>query len=261
MYSEILFEVQDPVATITLNRPERLNALTGRMLQELEQALAQAEASSDVVGIVLTGAGRGFCSGVDMGELERIQQAGDASVMRAGKGELPQPGARGLGPDFGAGLTYLLTLRKPLLAAVKAGVGLGGWHGGMCDAFRQATDYQFMTGGQWVAHPGDDGTRYAVHITDPHHPVTRDIGDFDFSSAQYYMHVDPAVKVLAATRFLVADGPHVPNGPVEMPVIWTKFFGRGRVCYNAIGHTAAVPQSEPVPTLLRRGLAWAAERA
>lgn len=126
MYSEILYNVQDPVATITLNRPEKLNALTGRMLQELEQALAEAEASRDVVGIVLTGAGRGFCAGVDMGELQRIQQVGNASIMRTDARAACRPGDPDLGPDFGAGLSYLLTLRKPLLAAVNgACAGMG----------------------------------------------------------------------------------------------------------------------------------------
>ena len=76
-------------------------------------------------------------------------------------------------------------------------------------------------------------------------------------SEQYYMHVDPNVKVLATTRFPIADGPHAPNGPVDMPVIWTKLFGRGRVYYNALGHRAAVLECEPVQTLMRRGFAWA----
>jgi hypothetical protein len=75
------------------------------------------------------------------------------------------------------------------------------------------------------------GTRYAVRITNPDHPVTRGISDFEVSSEQYYLHVDPAVKVLATTRFPVADGPHVANGPVDMPVLWTKLFGRGRVLF------------------------------
>lgn len=148
---------------------------------------------------------------------------------------------------------------ESVLDAVQSGVGLAGVHGGMCDAFRDAPEWHFMTGGQWVAHPGNDGVRYRVHITDADPLITRDIADFDVVSEQYYLHVDPAVKVLATTRFPVADGPHVPNGPVDMPVIWTKLFGRGRVYYNAIGHTAAVLRQEPVLTLVRRGFCWAAE--
>ena len=150
---------------------------------------------------------------------------------------------------------------NPVLRAVQSGVGLAGVHGGMCDAFRDCTDWHFMTGGQWVAHPGNDGVRYRVHVNDRAHPITRGVDDFDVASEQYYMHVDPGVKVLATTQFPVAEGPHVPNGPVAMPVIWTKLFGKGRVYYNSIGHTAAVLEREPVLTLVRRGFRWAAEGA
>jgi type 1 glutamine amidotransferase len=148
----------------------------------------------------------------------------------------------------------------PVLDAVKSGVGLAGCHGGMCDAFRDATEWQFMTGGQWVAHPGNDGVRHMVHITEPGrgHEITKGIADFEVASEQYYMHVDPAVKVLATTRFPVADGPHVTNGPVEMPVVWTKMYGRGRVFYDSLGHNAAVVGGEPNLTIMRRGFAWAA---
>jgi type 1 glutamine amidotransferase len=148
---------------------------------------------------------------------------------------------------------------QPVNKAVQSGVGLAGCHGGMCDAFRENPEWQFMTGGQWVAHPGNDGVRYQVRITDHSHPITRGIDDFEVSSEQYYMHVDPAVKVLAVTPMPVADGPHVPNGPVRMPVVWTKFWGRGRVFYNSLGHQANVVQSEPCLTLMRRGFQWAAK--
>jgi uncharacterized protein len=147
---------------------------------------------------------------------------------------------------------------KPVLEAVQSGVGMAGCHGGMCDAFRDNTDWQFLTGGQWVAHPGNDGVKYTVRITDKIHPITAGIPDFDVASEQYYMHVDPAVKVLATTRLPVADGPHVPNGPVEMPVLWTKMYGQGRVFYDALGHTAKVVESEPNLTIMRRGFKWAA---
>jgi len=147
---------------------------------------------------------------------------------------------------------------KPVLEAVQSGVGMAGCHGGMCDAFRDNTDWQFLTGGQWVAHPGNDGVKYTVRITDKTHPITAGLTDFDVASEQYYMHVDPAVKVLATTSFPVADGPHVPNGPVEMPVLWTKTYGKGRVFYDALGHTAKVVESEPNLTIMRRGFKWAA---
>ena len=129
MYEEILYEVDDPVATITLNRPERLNAITDRMMQELRHALADAERNDAVVGIVLTGAGRGFCSGADMGMLRDIQAAGDISVMRSDTGfDDADPGDKSMGPDFESGFTYLLSIRKPIIAAINgpcAGGGLG----------------------------------------------------------------------------------------------------------------------------------------
>lgn len=149
---------------------------------------------------------------------------------------------------------------NPLFAAVRDhGVGIAGCHGGMCDAFRGNTEWQFMTGGQWVSHPGNDGVRYRVHIGPEKHAITEGIADFDVATEQYYMHVDPAVKVLAHCTFPTpgADGPHVPNGHVRMPVIWTKFYGRGKVFYNALGHQANVVESEPCLTLMRRGFGWA----
>ena len=115
----------------------------------------------------------------------------------------------------------------PVFEAVRHGVGLAGCHGGMCDAFREDTEWQFMTGGQWVSHPGNDAVTYTVNITDPTHPITSDptpIRDFQVKSEQYYLHVDPAVKVLATTTFPTpgVDGPHLLNGEVKMPQVWTK---------------------------------------
>jgi type 1 glutamine amidotransferase len=147
---------------------------------------------------------------------------------------------------------------QPLLEAVKSGVGIGGCHGGMCDAFRNETEYQFMTGGQWVAHPGNDRTDYRVKITDHDHYITRGVKDFDVCSEQYYMHIDPAIRVYAVTQFPVADGPHVPNGIVQMPVVWTKYYGKGRVFYTSLGHHADVIETEPALGICTRGLLWAA---
>jgi type 1 glutamine amidotransferase len=148
---------------------------------------------------------------------------------------------------------------NPVLEAVKGGVGIAGCHGGMCDSFRDNTEWQFMTGGQWVAHPGNDGTRHHIKIGPLKSPITEGIKDFDVSSEQYYMHVDPAVKVLATTEFPVADGPHVGNGKFDMPVVWTKVYGKGRVFYSSLGHQANIVEMEPHRTILRRGFAWAAK--
>jgi type 1 glutamine amidotransferase len=144
-------------------------------------------------------------------------------------------------------------------AAVQSGVGIAGCHGGMCDAFRENTDWQFMTGGQWIAHPGNDGTEYSVYIKYSSSPLVEGIDDFTVSTEQYYMHVDPAVEVLATTRFPIAEGPHSLNKAVEMPVIWTKRWGHGRVYYNSLGHQANIMEIPVVKELMRRGFNWCAE--
>lgn len=144
-------------------------------------------------------------------------------------------------------------------AAVQSGVGLAGSHGGMCDAFRENVDWQFMTGGQWVAHPGNDGVEYTVNISYSTSPLTAGIEDFNVSSEQYYLHVDPAVEVLATTRFPVVPGPHSLNKAVDMPVVWTKRWGLGRVYYNALGHQANIMEIPIVMELMRRGFLWCAD--
>jgi len=137
---------------------------------------------------------------------------------------------------------------RPLLDTVKAGCGIAGCHGGMGDSFRNDVEYQFMVGGQWVAHPGNDGVVYDVKMKDPADELTSGIGDFTVSSEQYYMHVDPAVKVHAVTHF----------GDVEMPVVWTKNWGQGRVYYNSLGHQANIVEMPQTLELMRRGFLWAA---
>ena len=86
------------------------------------------------------------------------------------------------------------------------------------------------------------------------------VADFEVKSEQYYLHVDPAVKVLATARFPAdgVTGPHDPNGPVEMPTVWTKMYGKGRVFYDALGHQANIVEAEPNLTIMRRGFLWAA---
>jgi type 1 glutamine amidotransferase len=143
--------------------------------------------------------------------------------------------------------------------AVQSGVGLAGCHGGMCDSFRNNVDWQFMTGGQWVAHPGNDGVEYVVNIKNSTSPLLEGIEDFTVKSEQYYLHVDPAVEVLATTRFPVVQGPHSLNKAVDMPVVWTKRWGVGRVYYNSLGHQANIVAMPQVTESMRRGFLWAAE--
>lgn len=147
----------------------------------------------------------------------------------------------------------------PIVEAVEDGAGIAGAHGGMCDAFRRNIEWQFMTGGQWVAHPGGDNVDYEVNIKrSSSSPIVEGIKDFQLNSEQYYLHVDPAVEVLATTSFSSDRGPHRTNGKVEMPVIWTKRWGRGRVFYCSLGHGPAIVSSSPVRELMRRGFLWAA---
>jgi type 1 glutamine amidotransferase len=142
--------------------------------------------------------------------------------------------------------------------AVAHGTGLAGCHGGMCDAFRNIPLWQFMTGANWVAHPGGDGVKHRVNITSDD-PLVADIPDFDVETEQYYLHTDPANTVLATTRTDVVTWYHSPNGAVDMPVAWTRSWGLGRVYYNALGHHADVIADGPAHEMLRRGLIWAAQ--
>ena len=116
---------------------------------------------------------------------------------------------------------------KNISKAVGAGTGLAGCHGGMCDAFRNDTEWQFMTGGQWVSHPGGDGISYTVNICKGSSPIVEGLEDFEVCSEHYYLHVDPAIEVLATTRFPIVPYYHTANKPVDMPVAWTKYWGNG----------------------------------
>jgi type 1 glutamine amidotransferase len=146
---------------------------------------------------------------------------------------------------------------RALLAAVAAGAGLGGVHGGMGDAFREAIGFQFLVGGQFVAHP-DNATDYLVHITKGSDPIVAGLKDFAVHSEQYYMHVDPSNEVLATTTFNTQSAPWV-NGTV-MPVVWKRRYGAGRVFYQSIGHGLEEFEIPEVREITRRGLVWAARQ-
>ncbi|GIV67628.1 ThuA domain-containing protein [Caldilinea sp.] len=145
---------------------------------------------------------------------------------------------------------------KGLLDAIESGVGFAGWHGGMADAFRNNPNYQFMVGGQWVAHPGNI-IDYTVNIINHEDPITAGLSDFQMHSEQYYMHVDPSNEVLATTTFSGEYCPWIEG--VVMPVVWKRRWGAGRVFYASVGHVAAdfdVPEAREI---VRRGLLWAAK--
>jgi type 1 glutamine amidotransferase len=136
----------------------------------------------------------------------------------------------------------------PFLEAVKeGGTGVAGCHGGMSDAFRKEVEYQYMIGGQWVAHPGNDGVTYDVNMVSNDHPLTSGISDFEVISEKYYMHIDPVIEILATTSF----------DQVKMPVVWTKTYGKGKIYHNTLGHQANIVQMPPVLELMRRGMLWA----
>jgi type 1 glutamine amidotransferase len=143
---------------------------------------------------------------------------------------------------------------KNLLDVINSGTGIAGWHGGMGDAFRNNPSYQFMVGGQWVAHPGGI-VEYAVNILKPQDPVVKGIKDFKIKSEQYYMHVDPSNDVLATTTF---TGDHIPwIAGCVMPVVWKRMYGKGRVFYSSLGHVRSDFDIPEVREITRRGMLWA----
>jgi type 1 glutamine amidotransferase len=144
--------------------------------------------------------------------------------------------------------------------AIGSGVGMAGCHGGMCDSFRNDVNWQFITGANWVSHPGGDGTPYTVNIRSVSNPIVTGISDFEVSSEQYYLHTDPANEVLATTRFPVAHWYHAANGVVDVPQVWCRRWGWGRVFYNALGHHDDVFDKAPQAwEIMKRGILWAAD--
>jgi type 1 glutamine amidotransferase len=142
-----------------------------------------------------------------------------------------------------------------LIAAVRAGTGLAGPHMAMATSFRSVVEFHYMTGVQWVAHPGDI-IDYRVNITRPDDPLVAGIDDFDYHSEQYYLHYDPTIDILATTTF---TGEHDPNiEGVVMPVVFKRRFGDGRIFYSALGHVPEEYSHPQAQTILRRGLSWAA---
>ncbi len=149
-----------------------------------------------------------------------------------------------------------------LMAAVANGTGLAGFHGGIIDSFREQTSYQWMTGGQWVAHPGNCIPSYAVDIADPNHEITRGLKNFTLTNTeQYYLHVDPAIHVLCSTRFVHTDvdahyKDRYPLG-VVMPYAWTRQWARGKVFVAAWGHTYKDFDEPTAREIMLRGMLWA----
>ena len=140
-----------------------------------------------------------------------------------------------------------------LVKAVLNGVGIAGAHGGLVDSFRKNTNYQFMIGGQFVAHPGGMIKHKVKMLNDE---LTNGLSDFDILSEQYYMHYDPSVKIIAETKFGGEAYDWIKD--VVMPVAWKKMYGKGKVFFISIGHD---PDEFMVYKdgweLLTRGFVWA----
>ncbi|MBX3065412.1 MAG: ThuA domain-containing protein [Anaerolineae bacterium] len=143
---------------------------------------------------------------------------------------------------------------KGLLTAIREGVGVAGWHGTMGDSFRNNTEYQFMVGGQWVAHPGGI-IDYEVNITKHDDPIVAGLSDFKMHSEQYYMHVDPSNEVLATTTFDSRVLPWIAG--TMMPVVWKRMWGKGRVFYCSCGHVLKDFEVPEVREIVLRGMLWA----
>lgn len=143
---------------------------------------------------------------------------------------------------------------RGLLRAVQSGVGIAGWHGCMADSFRNSTEYQFMVGGQWVAHPGNI-IDYEVNITNHEDPITAGLQDFHMHSEQYYMHIDPINEVLATTTFSGEHAPWIAGSVV--PVVWKKRWGQGRVFYSSLGHVVSDFEVPEALEIMKRGMLWA----
>lgn len=144
---------------------------------------------------------------------------------------------------------------KGLLDAVRGGVGLAGWHGGLSDAFRSSPEYELMVGGSFAAHPGG-GIDYDVHIVKRDDPITKGLADFRMHSEQYYMLVDPGIEVLATTTFSGQAMPSIAG--VVMPVVWKKVYGKGRVFNSTLGHAVADFDVPGAREIMKRGMLWAA---
>lgn len=142
-----------------------------------------------------------------------------------------------------------------LIAAVRAGTGFAGWHGGVVDAFRDDLDYQLMTGGKFVMHPPDPGP-HRVHLAPGHadHPVIAELDDFDVDTDLCWTLNDPLNDVLATVTVGPDDTRH---RPAAIPAVWTRTWGKGRVFVSTVGRDPHDFTSPYVRTLTERGLLWA----
>nr|WP_239579513.1 ThuA domain-containing protein [Microlunatus panaciterrae] len=162
--------------------------------------------------------------------------------------------------------------REPLqglIAAVEAGTGMAGWHGGIADSFRNSSDYLHLIGGQFACHPGkaphlrvggaeDNFVPYRVNFLPAaaEHPITQGLSDFDLVTEQYWVLADDYCDVLATTTQAVREGDPW-HRPVTSPAVWTRSWGQGKIFVCTPGHQLDVLEDPNVRTLVERGLLWA----
>ena len=146
---------------------------------------------------------------------------------------------------------------KALQNAVANGTALAGCHGGLGDSFRNDTEFQYMIGGQFVKHPGGQ-VDYSVKISKPNHVIVQGIKEFSLNSEQYYMHIDPSINVIATTVFNGDYDPWIKD--IEMPVVWTKAYGKGKIFYSSLGHSADIFEIPEVWKIMTRGVTWAVSK-
>lgn len=144
-----------------------------------------------------------------------------------------------------------------LSAAVAAGTGLAGWHGGICDSFRGSPDYLHLTGGQWAAHPGGFVAHEVAVVPERRgHRIVEGLDRWKLNTEQYWVLTDALNDVLATTTFAVGD--ETPwREELTCPAVWTRQWGKGRVFVSTIGHKLEDLDHPDVRTLTERGLLWA----
>ncbi|MFC8923927.1 ThuA domain-containing protein [Cellulosimicrobium sp. NPDC057127] len=147
---------------------------------------------------------------------------------------------------------------RGLRTAVANGTGLAGWHGGVVDSFRLATDYLQLVGGQFAAHPHDlvDHTIEVV-AERADHEIVAGVGTIALHSEQYWVLTDSLNDVLATTTIRSREGDPW-HEPVVSPAVWTRRWGAGRVFVSTVGHQLADLEIPAVRTVVERGLLWAA---
>ena len=157
-----------------------------------------------------------------------------------------------------------------LMAAVEAGTGLGGWHGGIADSYRNSASYLHLIGGQFAEHPGkhpderigdasDNYVPYTIQLTEAgrSHPITAGVEELQLTTEQYWVLTDDYIDVLATTTQAVR--PWDPwHRPVTSPSVWTRQWGQGRIFVATPGHSMDVLAVPEVRGIIERGLLWAA---